>query len=44
MFGINIENFKQNKISYIFKKGLRFSFFFFAVSVVVNMKKIFKEE
>ena len=28
MFGINIENFKQNKISYIFKKGLRFSFFF----------------
>ena len=43
MFGINIENFKQNKISYIFKKGLRFSFFF-AVRVVVNMKKIFKEE
>ena len=46
MFGINIENSKQNKISYDFKKALRFSF---ACSKCgreyeKNRKKIWKEE
>ena len=34
MFAINIENFKKSKILYML----------FTVSVVMNMKKIFKEE
>ena len=34
MFAINIENFKKTKILYML----------FTVSVVMNMKKIFKEE
>ena len=46
MFGINIENLKQNKISYVFKKALRFSFPCSKCGreYEKNRKKIWKEE
>ena len=36
--------FKKTKILYIFKNALSLSILLFTVSVVINMKKIFKEE